>query len=531
MVSWDAEVDVVVAGSGGVLAGAYTAAREGLEVALFEASDRFGGTTAYSGGGMWFPCNPVLRRAGVVDDTLEDALTYYHAVVGDRSPLEMQEAFVRGGAPLVEYLEEDEHFEFELLPWPDYYGKAPKARLDGMRHMTAAPLAADEVGALRESLRPPLDTERLGAPLPDTLIGGQALVARLVCALSAQPTAALHLNSPVVELVVDDGAVVGAIVEQEGRRTAVRARRGVLLGSGGFEANDELRAAYGVPGVARDTMGVSGNTGKALRAAIGAGADVALMDQAWWSPGITHPDGRSTFSLWITGGIFVDDHGERFTNESAPYDRIGRDVIKSLECGDVTLPYWFVYDDRAGVVPPVNATSVSMVEAEKFEAAGLWHTADTLEELAAKIDVPADKLVATVARYNASAANGVDADFGRGDEAYDRAFSGGRSPMVPIDRGPFHAAAMGISDLGTKGGLRTDTSGRVLDRSGAPILGLYASGNTMAAPSGEGYPAGGNPVGTSMVFSHKAALHMAGKEQASASEAPSDCDAQGRWST
>lgn len=88
---------------------------------------------------MWFPCNPVLRRAGT-DDTIEDALTYYHAVVGDRTPRELQETYVRRGGDLIEYLESDEHFAFEMLPWPDYFGKAPKARLDGQRHIMPTPL-------------------------------------------------------------------------------------------------------------------------------------------------------------------------------------------------------------------------------------------------------------------------------------------------------------------------------------------------------------------------------------------------------
>lgn len=505
MVSGDEEVDVVVAGSGGGLAGALTAAREGLDVAVVEATDRFGGTTAYSGGGVWYPANPVLRRAGV-DDTVEDALTYYRAVVGNRTPPELQETFIRGGAAFVEYLERDEHIEFTPLPWPDYYGAAPKARLDGRRHMTAAPLTASELGDLRDVLRPPLDTDRLGRPLPKKLHGGQALIGRLLLALSAQPTATLHRETALVELVVADGRTTGAVVEHDGVRRTIRARRGVLLATGGFEADDELRRKYGVPGAARDTMGPPGNTGRGLLAGIAAGADLDLMDQAWWSPGLTHPDGRSTFSLWITGGIFVGPDGRRFVNESAPYDRIGREVIRR----QVPLPFWMVYDDREGVVPPVKSTSVSMVEPAEYRAAGLWHTADTLPELAAAIGVPADALVGTVARYNGHAATGTDPDFGRGDEAYDRAFSGGASPMVPIDRGPFHAAAFGLSDLGTKGGLRTDTRARVLDRSGTPIPGLYAAGNTMAAPSGETYPAGGNPIGTSMLFSHLAALDMAG---------------------
>ncbi|CAM5644942.1 3-oxosteroid 1-dehydrogenase [Streptomyces pilosus] len=507
---WDEEVDVLVAGSGGALAGACTAAREGLRVLVVEAASTFGGTTAYSGGGMWFPCNPVLRRAGV-DDTVEDALTYYRSVVGERTPAALQEAFVRGGAPLVEYLEQEEHITFEPLPWPDYYGAAPKARKDGMRHMTAAPLPAAELGGLRELLRPPLDTERLGAPRPDTLIGGQALVARLLLAVSAYANAELRPNTPLVELVTESGAVTGAVVEHEGQRLHVRARRGVLLGTGGFEAGPDLRERYGVPGAAEDTMGVPTNTGGGLLAGLATGADVDLMDQAWWAPGITHPDGRSTFSLWFTGGIFVGPDGRRFVNESAPYDRIGRAALNRLADGTLTLPYWMVYDDREGTMPPVKATSVSMSDPQRYVEAGLWHTADTLEELAGRIGVPAENLVATVARYNKMVADGVDTDFGRGDEAFDRAFSGGRSPMVPLERGPFHAAAFGLSDLGTKGGLRTDTAARVLDPSGNVIDGLYATGNTMAAPSGEAYPAGGHPIGTSMLFSHLAVLHMAGK--------------------
>ncbi|OBJ62419.1 FAD-binding protein [Mycobacterium asiaticum] len=513
-VEWTEEHDVLVAGSGGGgVTGAYTAAREGLDVLLVEATDKFGGTTAYSGGGgVWFPCNPVLQRAagpGVFDDTIEDALTYYHAVVGDRTPREIQETYVRGGAPLVEYLEQDPDIKFVPLPWPDYYGKAPKARLDGQRHIAAKPLKVAAAPELRDAIRGPLDTDRLGvATPPDYYIGGRALIARFLKAISQYPNATLRPDTALVDLVVDDGKVVGAVVENAGRRAAIRTRRGVLLAAGGFECNEELRRRYGVPGVARDTMGGPGSRGLALEAGIAAGADTDLLDQAWWSPGMTHPDGRSAFALWFTGGIFVNQDGNRFVNESRAYDRAGREIIAQLQDGSLTLPYWMIYDDREGEVPPVKAANVSIVETQKYVDAGLWHTAGTLEELAAKIGVPPDALVATVARFNGFAATGVDEDFGRGDEAFDRAFSGGASPLVPIDRPPFHAAAFGISDLGTKGGLRTDTAARVLDRSGNPIPGLYAAGNTMAAPSGTAYPGGGNPIGTSMLFSHLAVRHM-----------------------
>lgn len=513
-VQWSDECDVLVAGSGGGgVTGAYTAAREGLEVVLVEATDKFGGTTAYSGGGgVWFPCNPVLVRAGT-DDTIEDALTYYRAVVGDRTPRDLQETFVRGGAPLIEYLEQDSNIKFVPLPWPDYYGKAPKARLDGQRHIAAKPLKVAAAPELRDAIRGPLDTDRLGAETPaDYYLGGRALIARFLKAIAQYPTASLHRDTALVELVLSDGpekgGVQGAIVETAGQRRAIRARRGVLLAAGGFEANEELRRAYGVPGAARDTMGGPGSRGLALQAGIAAGADTDLLDQAWWSPGMTHPDGRCAFALWFTGGIFVNQHGNRFVNESRAYDRVGREIIAQLQDGSMSLPYWMIYDDSEGVVPPVKAANVSIVETQKYVAAGLWHTADTLEELAAKIGVPGDRLAATVARFNGFAAAGVDEDFGRGEEAFDRAFSAGASPLVPIDAPPYHAAQFGLSDLGTKGGLRTDAAARVLDTAGDPIPGLYAAGNTMAAPSGLAYPGGGNPIGTSMLFSHLAALDM-----------------------
>ena len=514
LTSFDETVDVIVAGSGGGITGAYTAAREGLSVALLEASDKFGGTTAYSGGGgVWFPCNAVLRRAGS-DDTIEAALTYFHAVVGERTPRDLQETFVRGGAALIDYLESDPNdpstFEFTVLPWPDYFGNAPQARGDGMRHIIAAPLPGDRLGADAALVRGPLDNELLGAPAPDLLTGGRAIIGRFLLALRRFPNVTLHRNTELVDLVRDDdGRVTGALARRDGQTLRIGARRGVLLAAGGFEHNARLREQYGVPGRVADSLGAPANVGAAHTAAIRAGAATDLMDQAWWSPGLIHPDDRAVFALWFTGGIFVNKAGRRFVNESGPYDRIGRTIVDEMAAGRLQCPFWLVYDDRRGEVPPVKATNVSMVETEKYRAAGLWRTADTLEELAEAIGVPADELEATVSRFNTLVAAGADTDFGRGDEPYDRAFSRGKPPLTPIETPPFHAAAFGLSDLGTKGGLRTDTRARVLDAHGHPIPGLYAAGNTMAAVSGTTYPGGGNPIGASMLFSHLAALDMA----------------------
>ncbi|WP_300682935.1 FAD-binding protein [Nocardioides sp.] len=506
----DLDCDMLVVGSGGgALTGALIAASRGLRVIVAEASEYFGGTTAYSGGGMWLPLNAVLRRDGNVDSA-EAVAEYFHSIVGDRTPRDLQDAFLDNGAPLVDELEKLEPMAFQQLPWPDYFGAAPSASAHG-RHIIPQPLTPEELGALRDVLRPPLGVERAGQELPPHVGGGQALIGRLLLALDRFDNVTLLANATCDELLVDGGRVAGAVVETAEGRVRINAAKGVLIAAGGFERNQELREQYGVPGNERDSMGAPANVGKALTAALAVGADTDLMDQAWWSPGITHPDGTSSFSLWLTGGIFVDGQGRRFVNESWPYDRLGRAIIDLMDAGEMSLPFWFVYDDRDGVTPPVRATSVPVGDAADYQAAGLWHSADTLEELAATIGVPAQTLVETVARFNELAAAEKDDDFGRGDEPYDRAFSGGKSPLVPVEKGPFHAAAFGISDLGTKGGLRTDAAARVLDAQGQVIEGLYAAGNSQAAVSGYVYPGGGNPIGACMVFSYLAALDMAGE--------------------
>ena len=509
---WDEECDVLVVGSGaGGMTGAYTAAREGLSVLLVESTDRFGGTSAYSGGGMWFPGNAALRRAGG-DADLEQARTYYHSVVGERTPRALQDAYLDTGVQLVDYLEQDTRIAFVAFPWPDYYGGFDTASTNG-RHIVPMPLAATTLGAQRTQLRPTLAEEQAGTPLADELIGGQALIGRFLHALSNMPAAKLRLEHRLEALVQEEGRVLGAMVRSPQGERRVRARQGVLLAAGGFEHNADLRARFGVPGQVAGAMAPPSNDGAALLAGMDVGADVDLMDQAWWSPGLMRPNGRATFTLGFVGGLMVNQRGLRFMNESTPYDRGGRTMIAAQKAGDLQLPCWFVFDNRDQGQPPILYPNLPIGDLAAYREAGLLRSAPTLAELAALIGVPADALQASVARYNGFAKEGEDPDFGRGDEAYDRMFAGGQAPMAPVEQGPFHAMAFGLSDLGTKGGLKTDALARVLDVTLQPIAGLYATGNTMAAVSGEAYPGGGNPVGSSMVFAYLAAMDIARKAQ------------------
>ncbi|WP_205013828.1 FAD-binding protein, partial [Nocardioides albidus] len=235
------------------------------------------------------------------------ARDYFHAVVGDRTPRALQDTFLATGPLLVDRLLEDDAFAFQTLAWPDYFGSVPGASLE--RQIMPAPLDPAELGPLAADLRPTLKVDRAGATPPDTLIGGQALIGRFLLALGRLPSATLRLDAPCTELVVseEDGRVVGLVAG--GRRIA--ATRGVVLASGGFEHNTAMREEYGVPGRVTGAMGPDSNRGLAIRAAIDIGAATDLMDQAWWAPGIAHPDGTTSFSLWFTGGIFVDAAGER----------------------------------------------------------------------------------------------------------------------------------------------------------------------------------------------------------------------------
>lgn len=527
---WDEICDVLVAGSGGgALIGAFSAGSRGLKTIVVEATDKFGGTTAYSGSGMWHPGNPVLKRSGPKDDPAA-ARAYYKAVVGSRTPEALQDAYLDTGPAMIEELERSPFFRFEPYPWPDYYGNNPNAHPEG-RHIISQPIAAEELGALRQHIRPTLSTERTGQTPADTLIGGQALIGRALLANQATGNVTLRHSSPLDKLIVENGVVIGAEVAAPGARRRIRARRGVLLAAGGFEQNNALRKKFGIAGTNKWSVGGLGNHGQALEAAMAIGAATDLMDQAWWSPGFMHPDGTATFTVGILGGIMVNAAGRRYANESMAYDRLARIMLQGERSGVRHIPSWMIWDRRFGSAPPVMNASVALRPAEEYLQAGLWRKADTVEGLAEAIGVPADALKETLARFNGFAKSGVDEDFHRGEEAYEKFIiaaaeylenlvsnekmakgpmeKGPNPGLIPISDPPFYAAQIAVSDLGTKGGLKTDERARVLRPDGTVIKGLYAAGNTMAAVSGEAYPGGGNPVGSSAVFSYLAALDMA----------------------
>lgn len=506
MTAWDEEYDVVVVGSGaGAMTGAYLAAREGMSTVVLEKTDVLGGTSAYSGAACWLPGTTVQQRAGVADST-DAARRYLGALLGDRE-VERREAFLTHAPELVDVLEGDPALQFEWRPFPDYF-EAP-GRVDNGRSFVPLDLDQAELGELAALVRPPVERDRAGkghyrAPLS----AGRALIGRLLLALSRTGHGTIRTGHAVDRLVVDDGRVVGVEATTGSGRVRVRAQRGVLLAAGGFERNAARRADHGVPGDAAWSMAPAGsNLGEPIAAAVDAGAATDLLEEGWWCPGLAMPDGSASFTLGFRGGIVVDGTGRRYANECLPYDQMGRQMAAAPE----RIPSWVVFDARFdGALP---AISLPGGRPEEHLAAGTWVSAGSVEELAARIDVPAAELAATVARFNAFAETGVDEDFRRGEDPYDRFFAAGDGPnpaLVPIDAAPFYAARLVLSDLGTKGGLRTDAAGRVLRADGSPLGGLYAAGNTAASLTGSFYPGPGVPIGTAMVFASLAVRDMTG---------------------
>jgi len=339
----------------------------------------------------------------------------------------------------------------------------------------------------------------------------------------------VHYESELRDLVVEDGRVTGVKVLHDGVETVVRARRGVILGSGGFEKNLELRERYQPKPTSIDwTTGAASNTGVGHTAGLAAGAEVALMDDAWWGPTIPLPRGP-WFALAernLPGSIIVNSAGQRFMNEALPYVEAVHEIYRGEETGVSHVPAWMIIDQRYRNRYLFAGLSPRQPFPGRWYKYGTIRKADTLEALAAEIDVPPAALSETVLRFNGFAHSGVDEDFHRGESAYDQYYSDPTVKPNPslhaIDHGPFYAVKIVPGDLGTKGGLVTDEKARVLRPDGTVIDGLYAAGNVSAAVMGRTYAGPGATIGPALVFGYLAAQDIAETARVSGGSAAED---------
>jgi 3-oxosteroid 1-dehydrogenase len=322
-------------------------------------------------------------------------------------------------------------------------------------------------------------------------------------------------------LLIEDGRVVGVRAQQSASEVVFRARRGVILGSGGFEKNLEMREKYQPQPTSVDwTTGSQFNTGGGVLAGIAAGAQTDLMDDAWWGPTIPLPSGP-WFCLAernLPGSIIVNGAGERFMNEALPYVEAVHAIYRGEATGVSHVPAWMIVDQRyrnrylfAGLTPRQPFPG-------RWYEFGAVKKAATLEALAEQIDVPADALAVTVERFNGFARSGVDEDFHRGESAYDKYYSDPTVTPNPslhvIDHAPYYAVKIVPGDLGTKGGLVTDEKARVLRPDGSVIDGLYAAGNCSSAVMGHTYAGPGATIGPALTFGYVAAETLATQDPA-----------------
>ncbi|MDA9440651.1 FAD-binding dehydrogenase [Bradyrhizobium sp. CCBAU 51745] len=557
------DCDLLVIGSGaGGLATAVTGAALGLDVIVIEKEAQLGGTTAWSGGWMWIPHNPLAKAAGIVEPPEQPRLYLRHELADgyDASRVEM---FLEQGPRMVEFFQRETHLSFiDGNQIPDFHGKSPGAVIGG-RSVCAAPIDGRELGPRIRDLKPPLDevapfgmgiasgadlrhflnarssptsffhvARRLAKHMLDLLrfgrgmhlVNGNALVARLLKSADSLGVRIMPAT-PAQSLLREGARVVGTRAERDGAALEIRARRGVVLACGGFPHDTQRKAAlfaHAPSGNEHWSAAPPSNTGDGIRLgeAMGGLLRTDLSDAGAWAPVslVPHRDGSfGHFPHLIErakpGLIMVRSDGTRFANEADSY----HDVMKALFAATPkALPAeaWAICDAKF-----LKRYGLGRVRPPPFPVSpwirnGYLKQGASIAALAQACGISADGLAATIERYNHFASRGEDPAFGRGDTPYNRVQGDAAhlpNPCVaPITSGPFYAVKIVAGSLGTFAGLNTDEHARVLDGQAKPIEGLYAVGNDMASIMAGRYPSGGITLGPAMTFGYVAAHHVGG---------------------
>jgi 3-oxosteroid 1-dehydrogenase len=545
--------DVVVVGSGAAgLMAAARAAYHGLSVLLVEKAHQWGGTSASSGGGVWVPNHGM----GSTGDSREKALTYLQAVSKGDVRRDRLESFVDYGPKMLQFLDQIGVRLHVLDGYPDYFPDAPGAHIgralfpyeidamdvgDSVHAMRSAPVRGklfnrysfglDEAFAL--ATRAPrwrrviinifkrywLDFEWRKVTRRDRrLTMGNALMGGLRRELE-RCGVKIQLNTALEELVIQDGTVAGVELVRNDRHYVAHARHGVVLASGGFEWNQEMRNRYyTVPTPAHwSSSPERANDGAATLAAQKVGAATEFMETGWYIPSmllptIGVPNAEMTHQMSFDHGrphsVCVNRHGVRFVKECIAYDQFGLAMLEDHAKTGANITVWLVFDAQFREKYNAGGFMLNAMMPDRKVPTEWWnhyvYRADTIEELAARIEVDPRALSQTVRNMNEYARTGVDLEFGRGSDDYDRFTGDARitpnSSIGSIDKPPYYAVPVVLGDMGTKGGLKADAHARVLDLSDKPIPGLYAAGNAAGSPFGVCYPGAGGTIGPAMTF-------------------------------
>ncbi len=558
---WDVETDLLVVGAGAAgMTAALVAALEGLSVVLCEKSDMVGGTTATSAGTVWIPGNRQGLRAGT-PDTVEAARTYLAAMLGEHATDQRLDIFLKAGPIVLDYLEQKTSVRFAAPAVHPDYKNLPGAAIGG-RALGTIPFDGRKLGDDFARVRPPrrefmilggmmvgkADIPPLLAPFRNwtnfrhvvgllirhaldrvshnrgtRLIMGNALVARLLDSVR-RAGVELRFETALREIICEGDDIVGAVLSSPTGEVAIRARRGVVLATGGVGWSRELRERL-FPGAARRfSLAPSSNTGDGILAAerVNAVIERDLDSPALWMPSsvMAQADGHLSVFPHIMldrakpGLLAVNTSGRRFVNEANSYHDFVAAMLRSNASATSATPAFlicdrgFIRDFGIGLVHPGTTKLSGFVEA-KYLMEG-----ETIEALAQKMGVDGDQLAQTIARYNHYAEIGVDEDFGRGSSELNRFNGDPRNTPNPclrrIGPGPYYAVAVWPSDLASSAGLRTDSCGRVLSRDGKILSGLYAAGTNSSSIFRGTYPGPGTMIGPAIVLGWCAAMDAAG---------------------
>jgi 3-oxosteroid 1-dehydrogenase len=544
---WNETFDIVMVGSGaGAMCSALLAQSHGKRALVLEKEARFGGSSARSGGAVWIPFNHLILEKGIQDD-YDKARKYVEACIKEwtiATTPERIEAYLKTGPELVRFLESQGIMLRHCAGYCDYFdelpggiaeGRAFEAELFDSRELGdwaskmnryeayAMPCRVSEfpllsnatrtwrgrLAALRLGIRMMLEKRR-GARIFGQ---GAALQGRILKEALARGID-IRLETPVVEIISENGVVVGVAAQHGGHTIRIRATSGVLINSGGFSANLELRKKY-LPNPQTTTgyyMGNPGDTGEVMQMIMGIGAAVDQLEEAWWNPGGQLPSGIAvshTYDLTKPHVMMVDSTAQRYANEATSYMELGQ-IMYARHKHVPAIPSWAILDSRHrnrytwGMAMPRHTP-------KEWLDVGYMKKADNIEGLAAECGLDPIALRRTIDRFNGFARNGKDEDFGRGNRAFDRL--GGDPTNKPnpslgtIEEPPFYAAPINLADVGTCGGLVTDPDGRVLRQDGTAIPGLYAFGNVAANCFGRSYPGPGITLGQSFIFGYRATRH------------------------
>ena len=555
MTHFDEMFDFVVVGSGGGSMCAGLVMRSaGKSVLILEKTNLVGGTTARSGGVMWIPNNPFMTRDGI-EDSYEKAAAYLDAVLPDPKDAPgasraRRATYLTEAPRMLEFLGSRGVKLTRVKEWPDYYDDLPGGSVPG-RTVVAELFDANELGAWTDKLRPSFIHLPIPASLEEMMelpamkrswavkmllvklvlrgviakiagkrwvAGGAALQGQMLQA-ALREGVEIRTDSPVTQIVIEDGRAAGVVTVKEGRPWRVGARLGVLVNAGGFSHNQRMRDRYQPGTSVKWTMAAPGDTGEMIEEMMRHGAAVAQMqervgNQFTPQPGWEESELRQAAQS-VTAAphcILVDQSGVRYMSEGGSYMAYCKGMLERNKSVPA-VPSWAVFDAQYLRKYILAGTMPGTKKPQRWYDEGYLKTADTLEGLAGSLKIDPATLKATVERFNGFVAQNRDDDFHRGARAYDHWLGDWlhkpSASLGSISEPPFYAVPVLPGDVGTYGGVVTDEQARVLREDGSVIEGLYATGVSTASVMGTSYPGAGSSVGPSFVWGYVAAKSAA----------------------